>query len=230
MKPVEYGVERASRNVGQWERWGSVAAGAALLAYGLRRRKKTGAGMVLAAMPLLERGVTGHCRLYDRIGVNRADHSDTRRALGGSAGVHIDESIVINKPVRDVYLFWRRLENLPLFMSNLESVTETSTTRSHWVAKGPAGLRLEWDAEIINDIDGQLIAWRSVDQADVVSAGSAHFERAEDEPGTLVTVRMQYSPPAGKLGAAMSSLLGKNPSQMVQDDLRRLKDRLEMPF
>ena len=216
-------------NVGRWERVGSVLAGTALLAYALRRRRSAagggGTGALVAAVPLLQRGLSGRCAMYAGLGVNRAQNaSDTRVALGGTAGMHIHESIVIAKPVREVYEFWRRLENLPLFMSNIDSVTQVSATRSRWVARGPAGSRLEWDAEIINDIPDQLIGWRSVEGADVVTAGSVKFERAFGEPGTLVTVRMQYAPPAGRLGATISSLLGQNPVQMDQGRPAAIED------
>ena len=107
-------------------------------------------------------------------------------------------------------------------MTHLDRVEIVNDTRSHWVAKGPAGTTVEWDAEMINDRRPDLIAWRSLEGADVASAGSVRFTETRDG-GTEITVRLQYEPPAGKLGAWVSALLGEDPARQIRDDLRRLK-------
>ena len=135
----------------------------------------------------------------------------------------------MRSPREKVYDFWRSFSNLPRFMTHLDRVEIINDTRSHWVAKGPAGTTVEWDAEMINDRRPDLIAWRSLAGADVASAGSVRFTDARDG-GTEITVRMQYEPPAGKLGAWVSALLGEDPARQIRDDLRRLKqlfDRME---
>jgi uncharacterized membrane protein len=125
-----------------------------------------------------------------------------------------------------VYQFWRNFENLPRFMDHLESVTVLDENRSHWVAKAPAGTRVEWDAVIHNEIQNELIAWRSLPKADVNNAGSVHFNSAGDG-ATEVRVVLSYQPPAGKLGAVVAKLLGEEPSTQVDDDLRRFKQVME---
>jgi uncharacterized membrane protein len=112
-------------------------------------------------------------------------------------------------------------------MRNLESVTELDGTRSHWVAKGPAGARVEWDAEIYNEKENELIAWRSLENADVVNAGSVRFQPGPTGHGTFVRVSMNYNPPAGKVGATLAQLLGAEPAQLIKEDLRRLKQVME---
>jgi uncharacterized membrane protein len=112
-------------------------------------------------------------------------------------------------------------------MSHLEEVEETTGTTSHWVAWGPLGVRVEWDAEIINDIPNQLISWRSVGESDVVSAGSVSFKPAGGDHGTEVRVKLQYDPPAGKVGATVAWLLGQDPQRQIAEDLRRFKQLLE---
>jgi uncharacterized membrane protein len=99
--------------------------------------------------------------------------------------------------------------------------------RSHWVAKAPAGRTVQWDAEIINEIPGELIGWRTLDGADVVSAGSVRFKRAAGGRGTEVRVRLQYEPPAGKVGATVAWIMGHEPSQTIREDLRRFKQLME---
>ena len=153
----ERALERG-QNINEAERWASMAAGAALAAYGLSRRR--GSGWMLAALggALLQRGYSGYCHVYNALGMNSAGHpSDTRRALGGRAGVHVDESVTINRPIEELYRFWRNLENLPRFMRHLESVERVTDTLSRWRAKGPAGTTVEWNAEIINEVPNQVM-------------------------------------------------------------------------
>ncbi|MEA2204910.1 MAG: hypothetical protein QOE77_1686 [Blastocatellia bacterium] len=141
--------------------------------------------------------------------------------------VHIETSITIDKSPGELYTFWRDFKNLPLFMKNLEAVTLLNDRKSRWTAKGPANTKIEWDAEIYNEIANELIAWRSLEDADVVNAGSVRFERAPAERGTYVRVTMNYNPPAGKIGATIAQLFGAEPSQLIKEDLRRLKQMME---
>ncbi len=140
---------------------------------------------------------------------------------------HFETSITINKSPEELYRFWRDFRNLPLFMKNLESVTESDKSHSHWVAKGIGNARIEWDAEVYNEIENELIAWRSVEPADVVNAGSVRFQRAPGGRGTYIRVTANYNPPAGRLGGKIAHLLGAEPAQLIKSDLRRLKQMLE---
>jgi uncharacterized membrane protein len=216
------------QNISGAERWASIVAGSALGYHGLTRRPQT--WWLLAALGglLVQRGVTGYCHAYDAFGVNTAGTgSDTRRALGGVSGIHVEESVTINHPAEDLYQLWRKLENLPRFMEHLESVERITDTLSRWRAKGPGRMRVEWNAEIINDVPNELIAWKSVDGSDVVSAGSVHFDEAGPGRGTRVRVRLQYSPPGGKVGATVAKLMGRDPAAQIREDLRRLKQVAE---
>jgi uncharacterized membrane protein len=218
---------RSGRNISEAERWASMAAGIGMAAYGVSRRRPTGWIVAGLGAMLFRRGLSGHCHTYEMLGVNTAGTGeDTRRALGGSAGAHVDESVTINKPISELYRFWRNLENLPRFMSHLESVERVTDTLSRWRAKGPAGSDVEWNAEIINEVPDQVIGWKSIEGSDVVSAGSVNF----DEVGggaTRVRVRLQYSPPGGKVGAAVARMMGSDPATQIREDLRRFKQMLE---
>ena len=141
--------------------------------------------------------------------------------------VHVETSIAIDKSPEELYAFWRDFKNLPLFMRNLESVTELSQTQSHWVAKGPGGSRVEWDAEIFTEKENELISWRSLEDADFVNAGSVRFQAGPEGHGTFVRVSMNYNPPAGKVGASLVQLFGAEPAQLIKEDLRRLKQIME---
>jgi uncharacterized membrane protein len=140
--------------------------------------------------------------------------------------VHLETSIAINRSPEDLYALWRDLKNLPLFMSNLESVKELDDKRSHWVAIGLNGKRVKWDAEIYQEKRGQLIAWRSLD-GDVANAGSVRFTPGPKNHGTYVQVTMNYHPPAGVIGEAIGQLFGADPAQLIKEDLRRFKQIAE---
>jgi|SRR5687767_13898276 uncharacterized membrane protein len=213
------------RNISDIERWVSMGAGTMMTAYGLSKRRAS--GFVLAGLGalLVRRGMTAHCDVYQALGLSTAAN-DTRRALGGAAGVIVEESVTINRPISELYRFWRNLENLPRFMSHLESVERITDTLSRWRARGPAGTTVEWNAEIINEVTDQVIGWRSIENSDVVSAGSVNFEEV-GEGRTRVRVRLQYSPPGGKLGDAVARLMGSDAATEIRQDLDRFKQLVE---
>lgn len=136
-------------------------------------------------------------------------------------------SVTIKRPRQEVYDFWRDFARLPQFMQHLESVTVGEGTRSHWVAKGPAGTTIEWDAELIEDQPGELLAWRSVEGATVPNAGVVIFNDAPGDRGTEVWVEVRYEPPAGAAGVAVATLFGEAPGQQLRDDVRRFKQVME---
>lgn len=219
-----------SVNVGQYERWASAIGGGALALYGLTRGTKGGIALALIGGSLAYRGISGHCSLYEAIGLNRSGSysgDNPNVSVGGGQGVKVEKSVTINRSPEELYTYWRNFENLPRFMNHLESVKVEGGSRSHWVAKGPAGSSVEWDAEIYNEKPNEMIAWRSLEGSDVANAGSVHFESAQGGRGTTVRVVLKYDPPAGKLGALVARLFGENPEQQIDEDLRRFKQLME---
>lgn len=213
-----------SPSVADAENLVALGAGALLLFVGASRRSAVGACLAMSSAPLLYRGITGR---WPNVRYRHGESDSTRLALGGDRGVNVRESVRLELPVADVYRFWRRLGNLPQVMRHLKSVTETADGKSHWVAAGPAGLAVEWDAEIINEVENQVLAWQSLPGSDVVTAGSVNFEAARGGRSTQVRVHLQYAPPAGKAGAFVASLFGREPSQTIREDLRHCKQFLE---
>ena len=112
-------------------------------------------------------------------------------------------------------------------MKHLESVERRDGNRSHWVAKGPAGTSVEWDAEVTRDETDALISWRSLEGSEVQNSGAVRFTPATGGRGTLVAVTLQYEPPAGALGMTIAKLFGEEPNLQVREDLRRFKRLLE---
>jgi uncharacterized membrane protein len=139
----------------------------------------------------------------------------------------VAKSITINSSPETLYRFWRNLENFPRFMRHLEEVTTTGERTSHWVARAPAGARVEWDAEIVEDEANARIAWRTLPDSSVEHEGVVSFEAAPGGRGTVVRVSMSYVPPAGKLGVHVAKLFGEEPNLQIDGDLRRFKQLIE---
>ncbi len=145
----------------------------------------------------------------------------------GQDARHVTTSITINRTPEEVYRYWRDFHNLPRFMFHLQSVQLTGDGRLHWAARGPAGTTVEWDAEIVQEVPNERIAWRSVQGADVANAGAVRFTPAPGGRGTEVTVELEYATPAGAVGGAFAKIFGEHPLQQAKDDLRRFKQVLE---
>lgn len=213
------------KNVGTAERWASLFAGSAFLTAAARNRNALGALSAAAGAALLFRGATGHCFVYQALGASSARASNATVPYG--EGSRVERAVTILRPARDLYAFWRELSNLPRFMEHLEEVRVLDAKRSHWVARGPLGKTIEWDAEIINDVPNELIAWKSVEGSDIAHAGSVHFNELPAGRGTEVRVEIEYIPPAGRIGQGVAKILGEEPSMQVASDLRRLKRIIE---
>ena len=157
----------------------------------------------------------------------RASSSSPRRS-GGSEETHVEESVVINRPARELYDFWRNFENLPQFMDNIESVRSLGGDgrRSHWVIKAPAGTSVEFDSFVTEDVPGKLIAWRSEENASVPNRGRVEF-RESSSGSTVVRATINYQPPAGTAGRLVAKLFQREPSVQARQDLNNLKRLME---
>jgi uncharacterized membrane protein len=135
--------------------------------------------------------------------------------------------VTVNRAPDELYRQWRDLSRLPGLLPPVESVTPLGEKRSRWTVRGPGDMRLTWEAEIVADEPGKLIAWRSVESADVDNAGSVRFRPAPAGRGTEVEVRLSYAPPAGRAGGALAAVFGKSGDQQVREALRRFKQQME---
>lgn len=227
----------AQPNVGDNARVLSLIGGGALLLYGgskLFRKKWLGVLPVAAGGALVARGATGFCFVNQALGVggkgtarpNIGNHGFLSRSVPGHGGTLVEKTVVINRPREELFAFWRKLENLPSVMSHLESVQEHGEV-SHWVAQAPAGQSVEWTAEIVKETPNELIAWRSLPGAQVPNSGSVRFKDLPAGRGTEVRVILEYSPPAGKLGALVAKLFLQEPQIQVEEDLRKWKQVME---
>jgi uncharacterized membrane protein len=147
----------------------------------------------------------------------------------GAFDVRAERAVIVNKSPDECYRMWRDYQNnTPKYMLRVESVRESEGGRQHWVAKGPAGARIEFDAQITSDEPGRCIGWHTLEGSDIDHSGSVHFEAAPGGRGTVVRVTMYYSPTTLLSGsAALAQVLGKVPEVEMYKDLRRFKQLME---
>lgn len=202
----------------QRERQIMFLGGSLFLLYAARQRSWLGMASAALVMGMLYRGVTGRPLLGD--GAN-----------GGTAvsnhNIQVKQTLTVNTTPEEAYAFWRNLENLPHFMEHLESVQMMGDGRSHWVVNAPAGVTLEWDAEIVEDQPNKLIRWQTLPSATVQHAGRVEFAPAPAGRGTEVTAAFRYDPPGGVVGEAFAHLSNAITSQQIREELRRFKAVLE---
>ncbi len=217
----------------QAERLITLAAGGALALFGLSRRSWLGLALAAAGGGLIARGAMSGPQDDNDLDdfADAAPAAEWETPLppkpAPSDGVQVEKTVSINAPAAPLYAFWRDFTHLPRFMQHLESVQVLDGGRSHWVAKAPLGQTVAWDAEITEDVENERIAWQSLPNADISNSGSVEFRTAPGGRGTEVRVALTYKPPAGSAGAVIAKLFGEEPTQQVQDELRRFKQLVE---
>jgi uncharacterized membrane protein len=141
--------------------------------------------------------------------------------------IDIKTALTVGRSPEEVYRFWRDFDNLPRFMNHLEAVRITGERTSHWRAKAPIGMTVEWDAEIIEDRPNELIVWQSLERADVENSGSVRFAPAPGNRGTEIVLEMHFHPPGGVIGAKLAKIFDEVPKTQMRNDLRRFKQVME---
>jgi uncharacterized membrane protein len=186
----------------------ALLAGASIAAFGLTRRSATRAAMVGTGLTI----------------ASFATRTQDRRKSGEASA---DATIIVNAPRERVYSFWRDFQNLPRFMNHLKSVKVTDGRHSRWIAYGPFNKEIEWDAEITNEQQNDRIEWRSIEGSDVDMQGSVEFSDATGKRGTLIDVQIAYRGAGSGVAHGVIALMGKDPSFLMRQDMRRFKALLE---
>ena len=234
--------KKVEKNIDDTERIASGIGGGLLAAYGLYRMDLIGLAIAAVGGALINRAADGFCDVYDWLGISTEDSfaadSPQEKPAAKSSVVktvkhrthvevsRVEKSVTVKRPLAEIFEFWRNFENLPQVMSHLEAVKVIDEKRSHWTAKAPLGTSVEWDAEIVDEQKNHYIAWRSVAGADVDNNGSVRFDRAGGGV-TKITVIIDFTPPAGAVGAAIASFFGENPEQQLEEDLQKFKETME---
>jgi uncharacterized membrane protein len=213
-----FGKDR-SINVGFYERIVNVAVGGALVAYGLRKRGFGGILMAAGGGFLAYRGTTGYCPIFERTGI------DTTSA-GPEKGIVIHRAITIERPIEEVYRFWRDPRNMPQFMSHIENVEARGEGMSHWKARfGRFGV--EWDSRVTTDEPNRCIAWQSFGESRLPNQGRVEFVEAPGGRGTEVHLELRFQPPGREAGMVLAPVLKTTTKAQIASDLSRLKQILE---
>lgn len=193
--------------------------GSTALLGGLRRTSLESTGLVLIGLGLMKRAVASQHLVISE--------EETEAAEQGYAWIGIHRSVTIRRPVDEVFHVWREYENLPYYMKHIKSVDISGTRRSHWVARAPAGLSVEWEAELVREEPNRLLVWRSLPGADIPNVGSVRFEPVREGRATRVDLSLRYRPPIGRAGTLLLRLFNREPSHYLESDLRRMKQMLE---
>ncbi|ASZ14032.1 SRPBCC family protein [Chitinophaga pendula] len=208
-------------NVSKEGRIASLLAGALVINKAIRQvdRKPLRSLFKLALGGyMVYRGLSGNCPISGWAKRRYGPHPHA---------INIRTALLIDKPREEVYYFWRQLENLPLFMNHLQSVKETSTSGSHWVALGPGGIgTLEWDAEIVREEAGRLLGWRSLPGSEISTAGRITFKDAIGG-GTEMEIMISYRPPAGYVGTSLAWIFNPAFQHVVEKDIQHFKSFME---
>lgn len=210
-------------NISDNERGVSAALGVGFAIAGIKAGGSLRWLLLLAGAALARRAITGHCAVYQKLDL---DKRHGHAGVPGNRGQRVEATVNIHCEPERLFQFWRNLEALPRVMRQVKSVETLGGKRSHWKVAGPAGSEVEWDAEIINEEDGRLIAWQSLPGASVSNAGSVRFDPTGDG-GTRLKVAFEFDPPAGEAGVAVAWLLGSSPEAEVNEDLQRFKSFAE---
>lgn len=210
--------ESTASTVPLWERltWGTL--GGSLLGYGLRKRRSVlGWVCTLVGGGLLYRATRSNHSVYNAVQEKMASREANQK------GLLLESGVTVRRPAKQLYKFWRDLENIPRVLGHLLTVERIEGDRIHWVVDTMPE-RLELDAEIVADVPNRLIAWHSPPEAPISHEGFVQFHELGDSMGTEIKVMLKYDPPAGPLVAA---LFGVNPNLQLEEDLVRFKAWME---
>ncbi|MCP3136696.1 SRPBCC family protein [Pyxidicoccus xibeiensis] len=205
----------------------SAVLGGALLALGLKRRSIGGVALAIAGGGLLFRSTRERTQAPHKVGI--LSRSIRRRRSSGSLGAMtvLQRSITIQKPAQELYRAWRAAPTLSLIMGHFADVTDVGSHLQHWKLRGPVGMSLEWDSSIVEEHPGEYLRWEATEDSQLPNAGWVRFRPAPEDWGTVVTLKMEFSPPGGPLGSAVVKLLGDAPSAFAHRALRRFKSLME---
>jgi uncharacterized membrane protein len=207
---------KIKNNVSAIERILMVTSGSYLLYKGLSKEDKS-IGKIGTGGAMLLRGLSGYCPVYDAV-----DHLKNDK----TSNINIRVNSVIEKPISEVYTFWRDFENLPKFMNHIDSVKPINYNISKWTAKGPAGIgKLSWTAEVIKDEKEKLISWQSLPGSSVTNVGKITFK--SKGKATEIDVTISYQAPLGVAGESAAKLLNPYFEKLVKDDITNFKSYLE---
>jgi uncharacterized membrane protein len=210
------------------QRWVSGLGGAALLYYGLRQHNLSRWALAALGAGLLYQGASGN-NLLDYVPAVNDLASELpmgeKIASREPSQLRIRKSVTVNRPASDLYNYWRKLEDLPTFMSHVKSVQDLGNGQSHWVVNVLSDIELEWDAQITVDRPDEMIAWETLPEATLQNRGYVKF--IPTSRGTEVSVSLEYDPPAAMGGKIAGRAVKFIAEQQIKEEIRNFKRLME---
>jgi uncharacterized membrane protein len=206
--------EEEPRPLNAMTRISCLSGGLTLLYQGIKTKKLT---LGISGSSLVILGITGYSPMHMLRGL-----------VTGSSGepIEVSTSMTVNKPRKEVYSYWRNLENLPDFMSHIAQVKNIDDRKSRWKAQWGDTI-LSWEASIVKDIVNESLAWRSLPSSEIKTFGEIDFKTAPGRRGTEVHLKINYEPMAGPAGKAVAKLITPVLARQIKEDLRNFKRVLE---
>lgn len=228
-QPQPHDTPRSVMNLSANGRTMSLVGGIALLTFALLQRNKLSLPAFLGGLGLLYHSTTGNSPINSVLNRNTAVNSNSQSvSVPHEQGIHVERAITIDRPVEDLYNFWRDPANMPQVMGYVESIEPIGKNRTHWTIKSPVGgMKVEFDSEIYTDTPNEVISWRSLPGSQVQNAGSVRFKPAPAGRGTEVHLKVEFVPPGSPLAQVVLKLFGDVPNQFFAQSLRELKQMME---
>lgn len=214
-------------NVGSVERIASGVLGGAIALQGLRRRGIRGLLMAVGGGYLVYRGASGQCGLYQRLGIDRSGSSDGAAPDVSAAAPEVQRSVTVGRPAEELHEYWRDPEHLNELVGEFATIEDVGNGRLHWTVAGPLDRTMEWETEFVEDSEGEVLRWETVEGTRLPSEWTVRYADAPGEQGTEVSLRVRFDPPGGSVGAALIERLGIAPKTIVEATLRRFRSLAE---
>jgi len=213
-------------NVGAAERLASMAMGGVLVTWAFRKRSPAMIAAGIVGADLIYRGASGHCRVYDALGVNTAATNTTGEQISSSAP-EIQRSITINRSPEELFTLWSNPENLGRIMAHFAEVTPEGGDVTRWKVRGPMSQMFEWTSRQTVEEPGSKLSWQSLPGGTIATRGNVAFRPGPEGKGTEVTIWVQFEPPLGAVGEALAKTLQTFPRAIAGQALRRFKSLAE---
>lgn len=223
---MDYNYEHPVKQGFGFQRIATLVGGSLLLINGMSRGTHNARLKKLIGGYLIYKGIAGD-RTFNETFNDIYDWAADKTAEGDA--LNIRTTMTINRPRQEVYATWRNLSNLALFMDHIVQVIETDATHSIWKAQLPGILgTVEWNAEIVKEREGEMIAWQSTDDSTIRNAGKVGFRDALGGMGTIMDVVVIYNAPMGKPGEIVAKLFTPMVRKMVVRDINSFKNFVEI--
>jgi uncharacterized membrane protein len=134
-------------------------------------------------------------------------------------------TLVIERPLNEVFEFCRDFENFPGIVDVLLSVQDTQDGRSHWVVRSPTGQSIEWDATVTKYVPNVVIAWQSVPDSAVDATGLMRFSPLSTTE-TRLDITLTYVPLRTDLSDAVRALFNPSNTKRLRSELAQATEVL----